>query len=146
MKTTKNVLLGLVVILTLLIFFQACTKSTITDIPEKYIIKEGETIHIPQNTKLGELTFLNYTDSRCPINAYCVWQGAALANFKIKTDREEQNIELCLGGCEVIKKNKKQKFVVNGVLYEAELIELHPYPGMDKTTEIAQATVLVQKK
>ena len=146
MKTTKNILLGLVVILTFLLFFQACEKSNTVDFSGKYVIKVGETKNVPQNTNLATLTFQEYTDSRCPANVQCVWEGAAQGKFKLKTDQSEQIIELCLGGCNVISKNTNQEFNVNGVIYTVKLIELTPYPGTGNANEKAEATILVQKK
>lgn len=146
MKTTKNILLGIVVILTFLLFFQACEKSNNVDFSGKYVIKVGETKNVPQNANLANLTFQEYTDSRCPANAQCVWQGAAQAKFKLKTDQSEQLIELCLGACDVISKNTNQEFTVNAVQYTVKLIELTPYPGKSNANEKAEATVWVQKK
>ncbi len=146
MKTTKNILLGIVAILTLLLIFQACEKTNTIDFSGKYVIKVGETISVPQNSKLALLTFQEYTDSRCPINVNCVWEGAAQGKFKLKTEQNEQTIELCLGGCNVISKPTLQEFNVNGVTYTVKLIELTPYPGSSQANEIAEATILVQKK
>lgn len=146
MKTTKNILIGVVAILTLLLFFQACDKSNGTDFTGKYTIEKGETINIPQNTKLAQLTFQESTDSRCPINANCVWQGAAQAKFIVKTEQKEQTLDLCLGGCDVIAKNRKQKLSINGEVYFVELVELTPYPTTEKPLQTPKATLLVQKK
>lgn len=146
MKTTKNILLGIVVILTFLLFFQACEKTNALDFSGKYVIKVGETKNVPQNTNLATLTFQEYTDSRCPANAQCVWQGVAQAKFKLKTDQNEQLIELCLGACDVISKNTNQEFTVNGVIYTVKFIELTPYPGTGNANEKAEATIVVQKK
>ena len=101
---------------------------------------------MPQNTKLALLTFQEVTDSRCPANVNCVWEGAAQGKFKLKIDQNEQIIELCLGGCNVISKTIYQEFNVNGVTYTVKLFELTPYPGTSKTNEKAEATILVQKK
>ena len=146
MKTTKNILLGIVAILTLLLFFQACEKSRTIDFSGKYVIKVGESKNVPQNTTFANLTFQEYSDSRCPANAQCVWQGVAQAKFKLKTDQNEQLIELCLGACDVISKNTNQEFTVNGVIYTVKFIELTPYPGTGNANEKAEATIVVQKK
>ncbi len=146
MKTTKNILLGIVAILTLLLFFQACEKSNHTDFSGKYMIKVGETKSIPQSSKLATLTFQEYTDSRCPVNVNCIWEGAAQAKFLLKINQNEQMVELCIGGCNVISKATTQDFNVNGVIYSAKLITLTPYPGSSNANEKAEATILVQKK
>ena len=141
MKTTKNILIGFVVILTLLLFFQACEKTNAIDFSGKYVIKVGETISVPQNTKLATLIFQEYSDSRCPANVNCIWEGVAQAKFKLKTTQNEQNIELCLGGCDVITKPTNQEFNVNGVIYTVKLIEITPYPGTSQANEKAEATI-----
>ena len=146
MKTTKNILSAIAVMLTLLLFFQACEKSSNVDFSGKYVIKVGDTISVPQNTKLATLIFQEYSDSRCPANVNCVWEGAAQGKFKLKTEQYEQMIELCLGGCNVITKPTNQEFNVNGVVYTVKLIELTPYPGTSNANEKAEATILVQKK
>lgn len=146
MKTTKNILLGIVAILTLLLFFQACEKTSNVDFSGKYVIKIGETINVPQSSNLALLTFQEYTDSRCPANVNCVWEGVAQGKFKLKLDQNEQLVELCIGGCNVIAKPTNQEFSVNGVTYSVNLLELRPYPGSGKANEKSEATLLVQKK
>lgn len=146
MKTTKNILLGLVVILTLLVFFQACEKSNTVDYSGKYLIKIGETKNFPQNTKLATLTFQEYTDKRCPINTDCIWYGSTQGIFKLKIDQNQQTLELCFGSCNTIAKPANQEFTVNGVTYSVNLIELTPYPGSSQANEKAEATILVKKK
>ena len=146
MKTTKNILLGIVGILTLLLFSQACEKSSNSDFSGKYTIQLGESIKVPQNSKLALLTFQEYSDSRCPEGKTCIWEGVAQGKFQLKTDQNEQIIDLCLGGCYAISKPDAQEFKVNGVNYTVKMIEVTPYPGTSKANEKVKATILVQKQ
>ncbi len=146
MKTTKNILSAIAVMLTLLLFFQACEKSSNVDYSGKYLIKIGETKNFPQGTKLATLTFQEFTDNRCPINTDCIWYGAAQGKFKLKIDQKEQTLELCLGSCNTMAKPKNQEFSVNGVTYSVNLLELTPYPSSSQASEKQEATLLVQKK
>lgn len=146
MKTIKNILLGVASLLTVLMFFQACEKSSNIDYSGRYIIKLGETINVPQNSEMAKLTFLESSDSRCPVNVNCIWQGVGQTKFKLKTAQSEQNFELCTGGCNVISMDRKPEIVVNGVTYIVELVNLSPYPGTGKPDEKVEATILVQKK
>ena len=71
------------------------------------------------------LSFDSLGDGRCPIGAYCIWEGNAHIDFIIKQEgRSEQTFTL----------NTIEGFLtdttVNGIRFE--LIDLFPYPEVDK--------------
>jgi hypothetical protein len=71
------------------------------------------------------LSFDSLGNGRCPIGAYCIWEGNAHVDFIIKQEgRSEQTFTL----------NTHTNFlidtVVNGIRFE--LIDMLPYPEVDK--------------
>lgn len=144
MKQTKLILTSIAFILTVLVFVQACKKGNAVDLSGTYTINSGENLHIPENKNDATISASNFADSRCPINADCVWAGVATGNFTLKDKTNEQTIELCLGACDVVKKPKTQNITLNGVIYTIELTEVTPYPGTTK--EKSKATIVLKKK
>lgn len=144
MKRTKLILSSIALILTVLVFVQACKKGNAVDLSGTYTISAGENLHIPENRNTATISASNFADSRCPINADCVWAGVAIGNFTFKDNANEQTIELCLGACDVVKKNKTQDISLNGINYTLELTEVTPYPGTTK--ENSKATIVLKKK
>jgi len=59
------------------------------------------------------------TDSRCPKDAVCVWEGNAMATIRISSDDAIIAVpELCLGSCSANGKSSATKFTINGETYE----------------------------
>jgi len=144
MKQTKLILTSIAFILTALVFVQACKKGNAIDLSGTYTISAGENLHIPENRNTVTISASNFADSRCPINADCVWAGVATGSFTFKDSSKEQEIELCLGACEVVSKPKTQDITLNGVAYTLELKDFTPYPGTTK--ENMKATIVLTKK
>jgi len=63
-------------------------------------------------------------DSRCPANAICVWQGAAVARFSFTNNQETSSFRLSTIN---MPPNYIKDTVVMG--YKIEFINLTPYPG-----------------
>jgi hypothetical protein len=145
-KKTKTVLLGIITLLSFLVFIQACEKSTAVtentitlqeDQPKSAVIK-GKNISI---------TATNFTDSRCPINADCVWQGYAMVKINFKDDTKEQNINMCIGGCEIVSVNLPNTIVLNDKTYDIKLSDVTPYPTTDKVTpEPSKAKIVITER
>ncbi len=76
-KQTKSILLGVAVLLTFLVFFQACEKSDSKGLIGTLILPVNETKTVSQQGKSIAVTASDFKDSRCPINADCIWQGYA---------------------------------------------------------------------
>jgi hypothetical protein len=64
------------------------------------------------------------SDSRCPANAICVWQGAATATFSFSKNGSNHRFNL---STITMEPNYKKDTIISG--YKIELINLLPYPG-----------------
>ena len=70
-------------ILLLMVCFAACEKSTDTspsfDLGESVVIKKAGQVYLSKNTPSQLKIVVNdINDSRCPMNATCVWAGEAV--------------------------------------------------------------------
>ena len=63
-------------------------------------------------------------DSRCPANAMCIWQGAAVARFSFTKDHATTSFRLSTIN---MQPNYIKDTVVMG--YKIEFMNLSPYPG-----------------
>jgi hypothetical protein len=63
-------------------------------------------------------------DSRCPANAMCIWQGAAVAEFSLTKDNETSSFRLSTIN---MPPNYIKDTIVMG--YKIEFINMSPYPG-----------------
>ena len=64
------------------------------------------------------------SDSRCPANAMCIWQGAATATFSFTKNGDTHRFDL---STITMKPNYTKDTVIAG--YKIEFINLSPYPG-----------------
>ena len=64
------------------------------------------------------------SDSRCPANAMCVWQGAATATFSFTKNGHSHRFNL---STITMPPNYTKDTVIGG--YKIEFINLSPYPG-----------------
>jgi len=65
------------------------------------------------------LEAIEITDSRCPKDVVCVWEGNAMATIRISSDDAIIAVpELCLGSCSANGKSSATKFTINGETYE----------------------------
>jgi len=85
-----------------------------------------------------EVCFTELNDSRCPINADCVWQGVAIAKFTLKADGTQHQITLATTK---IAGFPSTDTTVSG--YNVKLLNVTPYPGSttpEPTRAILQIT------
>jgi hypothetical protein len=143
-KTTKNILLGTIVFLTFLTFIQACEKSdrTNSNLIGEHFLATNQAKTVDGKGKSILLTLTDLSDSRCPINANCIWQGVATATIKFKDDTKEQTITLCVGGCNIVAKPNVESIVLNNITYQIKLEDVTPYPGT-VTKETAKAKLVI---
>ena len=66
------------------------------------------------------------SDSRCPANAVCIWQGAATATFSFTKNKDTHHFNLSTIS---MKPNYTKDTIIAG--YRIEFINLSPYPGTD---------------
>ena len=64
------------------------------------------------------------SDSRCPANAVCIWQGAATAKFSFTKNGELHSFDLS-----TITKSPAYAKDTTIAGYKIEFINLSPYPG-----------------
>ena len=64
------------------------------------------------------------SDSRCPANAMCVWQGTAIAKFSFTKDNETKTF--VLSTLEMPPSYTKDTVLMG---YKIEFVNLSPYPG-----------------
>ena len=74
-----------------------------------------------------EVTLTRLTDSRCPTEAVCVWQGQANVEVSLRdATNRAQSVALCLGAC----RNDSAAVVLNTVPYWLRLTDVSPYPTL----------------
>lgn len=145
-QTTKTVLLSIVLMLTMLLFFQACDKTSETNFVGTHMLEKNKAKEtIAEGNKIW-IEAKEFTDSRCPINVDCVWAGVATAKISFKDDTKEQTIELCLGACDVVSKPKMQEITIKNIDYTVELSDLSPYPKLGDKPDNSKATLIIKKK
>jgi len=131
-KQTKTVLLGVIVLLSFLLFIQACEKSNTTNLIGTLILPANETKTVVYQGKSISITASDFKDSRCPINANCVWQGYASVKITFKDDVKEQDLTFCVGGCSTVAIPLIETVTLNGTTYKIKLEDITPYPSLDK--------------
>lgn len=77
------------------------------------------------------LVLKSISDSRCPINADCISAGGATAYFKLTKNNIDQEIILCKGECGTLESVTNIK--INGIDYSLKLIDITPYPQLQKS-------------
>jgi hypothetical protein len=74
-----------------LLFFAACKKDSLP-LNENYIpVNKCQSYY---NDSITCCLDSVVQDSRCPLNAVCIWQGIAVARFKVNTSNEAHSITL----------------------------------------------------
>lgn len=131
-KQTKTVLLGVILLLSFLLFIQACEKSNTTSLIGTLILPANETKTVVYQGKSISITASDFKDSRCPINANCVWQGYASVKITFKDDVKEQDLTFCMGGCSTVAIPLIETVTLNGTTYKIKLEDITPYPSLDK--------------
>ena len=118
-------ILSLIGILALLLG-NSCEKGTVV-----YSLNEDIRLYKGQPVKIGEtenlqLEATEITDSRCPENVTCIWEGYAAATLKISQNGESiKTVDLCLGGCNVVGKQTKETVTIDGTMFEIAMKEIN---------------------
>jgi len=104
-------------------------------------------------TEVGEITFADLQDSRCPASAMCIRQGAAVTTFRVTTpiNGETQLVRLFIGDYMPNDPRNKRNLTADTVTisagsntpYQLILKQVTPYPGTG--TEDAQATIMLKQ-
>ena len=139
-------------LVSLLGLFAQCSRDGLA--PQKGAFEQSSTLAAKQSVRLSstssdELVIAvdSIQDSRCPINANCVWAGNAKVSFSASQGSSVQKASLCLGACDKVTKTSDSIVLQfpNGQ-YEITLQKVDPYPGTEPTQEPSKATFVVRKK
>lgn len=87
-----------------LLLLVACTSTADMPFETPFTLKHGET--------KGPVTFVDVTDSRCPRNAVCVWEG----EVSVQLDVNSESVTIKVPG------------TANAGGYRIEVREVTPYP------------------
>ncbi|WP_426325205.1 hypothetical protein [Pedobacter sp. R-06] len=88
-------------------------------------------INTSKSIGASTLVLKSISDSRCPINADCISAGGATAYFKLTGNNIDQEIILCKGECGTL--GSVTNIKINGIDYSLKLIDITPYPQLQKT-------------
>ncbi|MBD3218924.1 MAG: hypothetical protein GF310_11665 [candidate division Zixibacteria bacterium] len=125
------------------ILIVGCSDSAFqVQVGETVDIGYGNSVYVPE----ADLTISfngKVADSRCPINAYCVWAGQAEAEFTI---RKGDGMPVISRAIQSPNPNLTKPAIYPG--YEIRMVGLHPYPqepgDIDLNARIA--TIVVSEK
>lgn len=89
---------------------------------------------------------ISVEDSRCPLNANCVWMGSASLRFKISHKTVGTEVHVVFGAEKRI--SGIQEFNLDGQTYILTVTEVLPYPDTSKTPTLEdyEVKVKVEKK
>lgn len=125
-KTTKNLLLGLIVLLTILLFIQACKKSENENenlgLIGTHILKRDVVKNVMENNQKVGLTATDFDITSCPPDVTCISGGYSRVKIKFKDETSEQTLPLCLGTCTSF----ADVITLYGIKYKVKLEEVVP--------------------
>lgn len=87
----------------------------------------------------AEICFTELNDSRCPINANCVWQGVAVAKFTLRFDSTQHQVVLASAK---FPGYPSTDTTIGG--YKVKLVNVTPYPG-SASNEPTRATLEITR-
>ncbi|WP_379089628.1 hypothetical protein [Pedobacter sp. UC225_65] len=121
-KTTKNLLLGLIVLLTILLFIQACKKNENENsgLLGTHILKKDVVKNVTENNQNVGLTATDFDITSCPPEITCISGGYSRVKIKFKDETSEQTLTLCLGTCTVF----GNVVTLYGIKYKVKLEEV----------------------
>lgn len=85
-------------------------------------------------------------DSRCPINADCIWAGKVDLKFVVSDGTYKEDVEIVFGDGQ--KNSGQATFSLGGQLYELKVSEVLPYPETEKhpALEDYKVKLTIEKK
>jgi hypothetical protein len=90
----------------------------------EFTLAPGERAQV-EGTQLG-VTFIRVDgDSRCPLNAFCVWGGDALVKIEVESRSRKTPYDLHTGDMQPVTDGE----------FSIALVQLQPYPFSGRTTE-----------
>ncbi|MFC5408144.1 hypothetical protein ACFPMF_02395 [Larkinella bovis] len=144
MTTPFKSLYGLLVIGLLAVGCEKDNKVAPSEQNQPVTVKINQSARVKQNVTLNVDTI---SDSRCPMNAVCVWYGNAQVKFTLKNETQSQSGELCLGQCGQQLKNRDTVTLQLGTeRYEVTLSDVQPFPGSKPDGTPKEAIITVNQK
>ena len=119
----KNIIFFFIV---LSMFVFGCKKK-----PEPKMTNYEFEINTSKSIGASTLALKSISDSRCPINVDCISGGSITAHFKLTANNIDQEIILCKGECGTLESAANIK--INGINYSLKLIDITPYPQLQKS-------------
>lgn len=120
-------------------FFTACEKQTSSEETQTRTVELNNCTTESGTDGNAEICFTALNDSRCPLNANCVWQGVAVAKFTFRFDTIQHQVSLATAK---FPGYPSTDTTVSG--YKIKLINVTPYPG-STTNEPVRATLQVTR-
>ncbi len=140
----KNLFILLFLSTLLLSTCQQKTKRTIYVLNEEVNIKFNKTISL-KNEDL-KITFIEITDSRCPKNTQCVWEGEGLIRLQIQKENQSKVVGTKVKGL-CFDKNGDCGESLEVFGYQIKILSLSPYPKSNYPVKGKyQITFLISKK
>jgi hypothetical protein len=120
--------LSILLFTTLTAFVNSCSKSSVTGDNLKEGTIELKFSDCEKGNIAGEDLKLCFeavvSDSRCPANAVCIWQGAATATFSFTKNGDNHRFNL---STLTLKPIYTKDTIIAG--YKIEFLDITPYPG-----------------
>ena len=93
-----------------------------------------------------KVQLISVEDSRCPLNANCIWVGSANLKFKVSDGDADMEVHVVFSADKKI--SGTQEFKLDGQTYVLAVAEVLPYPETSKTPTLEdyQVKVSVEKK
>jgi hypothetical protein len=122
------------VLVTLLI---SCAKNTVMQQQQYPFVEINQCAQTTINNTSINICFDSLiSDSRCPINAICVWQGEATVQFSMTVNGQQQTFKLSTA--DMLPQFRNDTTVFG---YHVRLVDVKPYPGdpsqSPKTAEVS---------
>lgn len=126
------------IVLLLSFFFVSCEKENPYNLSGDYQLTQDIPLVLSQDKLPVTITATNVSDSRCPANVQCVWEGLASADLTFKSNDEEKTIKVCTGGCSKMNIPVSETVTLNGVSYEVKLKDV----SISENQKLATITLL----
>lgn len=109
--------------LLLCLCFLACRKST-TNNSNPLLLKLSECANLQRASGNLKVCLDSISDARCPANAFCIWEGYAVAKLTVSAANTVHSFRLST--------TKRQGFPPNDTTvanHRFQLVNVQPYPG-----------------
>ena len=122
--------------LILLIFLASCSTTNESPLGE-YTLKVKEPIEFDSGLKL-EITLVE--DSRCPLDAICVWAGEAVVTFNVEEGENQETLQL--GKCGSTSP-QCIAHTTDELDYRFSLLDVTPFPELDVEVDESELQIRI---